>query len=178
MNFAASNETLIRHPFATVSWACARAIKLLRWCMNKKLNTPRCACAAHATRNTWDGVISPILRAAACERTSAVGFRNVLEDLRNKNVQGLLSTEEIARWINAATSKVDAPSTTSCLTNETSSKLKEETDYDKKAHHILYNHRRDLTGRYRVCHAPGRQKNYNVEEVKLRGEDGQQFGSE
>ena len=45
-----------------------------------------------------------------------VGLREALEDFRINDVQSVLSTEEVVRWIHEATSKVDAASTTSGLT--------------------------------------------------------------
>ena len=46
------------------------------------------------------------------QTSEIVGFREALQDVCNKHVQGLPSTGEIARWIGEGTSKVDAAITT------------------------------------------------------------------
>ena len=118
------------------------------------------------------------------------GCREALEVLRNTNVQGLLSPEELAIWIDEAANKVAAASTTKGFTSEASSKSRKEGQFvkrkQKRCKQTCKNvqvHgsttwkrwcrisccRRDLKGGCRVCHAKERPKNHK-EEVTGRRE--------
>ena len=89
-----------------------------------------------------------------------------------KNVQGLQSPEEVARWIDVATSKVDAPPAVSQVKRHQGQKEEQTTVKHKQRRHKhscmeAQEHgstnwksccKKDLEDKYRWCHAEGRPR--------------------
>ena len=59
----------------------------------------------------------------------AVVLKEAMEAPHNKNLQGVLSREEVARWIREARNEVEGTSTAGGPTCEAVSKLREEVEH-------------------------------------------------